>query len=143
MPAGCSSGTTPASRDSAVALGSTRRGRRRDAAGNFNPVEITHATIQSGETPISIGWDYLNASFTETFAAEGVEWEVYVPADGLFGGYYSQAISKFAPHPGTPPTAGLRPALPEVEGSVEFPDDEQQTAAQKVVADRWNAEMSG
>ena len=34
-------------------------------------------------------------------------------------------------------------ALPEVDASVEFPDDEQQTAAQKVVADRWNAEMSG
>ena len=68
-------------------------------AGNFNPVEITPATIQSGETPLSIDWDYLNASFTETFAAEGVEWEVNVPSDGLFGSYYSQAISKFAPHP--------------------------------------------
>ena len=33
--------------------------------------------------------------------------------------------------------------LPEVDGEVEFPDDEQQTAAQKVVADRWNAEISG
>jgi hypothetical protein len=33
--------------------------------------------------------------------------------------------------------------LPEVSGDVEFPDDEQQTAAQQVVAERWNAEMSG
>jgi len=37
------------------------------------PSRSPPATIQSGETPISIGWDYLNASFTETFAAEGVE----------------------------------------------------------------------
>ena len=33
--------------------------------------------------------------------------------------------------------------LPEVSGDVEFPDDEQQTTAQQVVAERWNAEMSG
>jgi putative spermidine/putrescine transport system substrate-binding protein len=145
--------------------------------GNFNPVEITPATIQSGETPIAIDWDYLNASFTETFATEGVEWEVHVPSDGLFGGYYSQAISKFAPHPaaarlwqeflysdegqniwlnggarpvrlpameeaGTADTEALA-ALPEVSGTAEFPTAEQETAAQQVVGERWNAEMSG
>jgi putative spermidine/putrescine transport system substrate-binding protein len=146
-------------------------------AGNFNPVEITPATIQSGETPLSIDWDYLNASFTETFAAEGVEWEVNVPSDGLFGGYYSQAISKFAPHPAAARLwqeflysdegqniwlkGGARPvrlpsmeeagtadadalaALPTVEGTAEFPTQEQESAAQAVVAERWNAEISG
>jgi putative spermidine/putrescine transport system substrate-binding protein len=146
-------------------------------AGNFNPVEITPATIQSGETPIAIDWDYLNASFTETFAEEGVEWEVHVPSDGLFGGYYSQAISKFAPHPaaarlwqeflysdegqniwlaggarpvrlpameeaGTADTEALA-GLPEVTGTAEFPTAEQETAAQQVMGERWNAEMSG
>jgi len=146
-------------------------------AGNFNPVEITPATIQSGETPLSIDWDYLNASFTDTFAEEGVEWEVNVPTDGLFGGYYSQAISKFAPHPAAARlwqeflysdegqniwlNGGARPvrlpameeagsadtealgALPAVEGTAEFPTQEQESAAQQVVADRWNAEISG
>jgi len=146
-------------------------------AGNFNPIEITPATIQSGETPISIDWDYLNASFTETFAQEGVEWQVAVPSDGVFGSYYSQAISKFAPHPAAARLwqeflysdegqniwlkGGSRPvrlpameeagtadadaleALPPVEGDVEFPTEEQQTAAQAVVAERWNAEISG
>ena len=34
-------------------------------------------------------------------------------------------------------------ALPAVEGDVEFPTEEQQTAAQAVVAERWNAEISG
>jgi putative spermidine/putrescine transport system substrate-binding protein len=68
-------------------------------AGNFNPVEITPATVQSGETPISIDWDYLNAGNAAKLKAAGVNWEVHVPTDGLFGGYYSQAISKFAPHP--------------------------------------------
>ena len=145
--------------------------------GNFNPVEITPATIQSGETPISIDWDYLNASFTQTFAADGVEWQVNVPSDGLFGGYYSQAISKFAPHPaaarlwqeflysdegqniwlggGARPVrlpamqeagtadADLLAALPPVEGTAEFPTEEQELAAQQVVGERWNAEISG
>jgi ABC-type Fe3+ transport system substrate-binding protein len=68
-------------------------------AGNFNPVEITPATIQSGETPLAIDWDYLNAGLTGTLKEKGADWQVNVPSDGLFGGYYSQAISKFAPHP--------------------------------------------
>ena len=146
-------------------------------AGNFNPVEVTPATVQSGETPLAIDWDYVNAGLTETLSAEGVDWQVTVPSDGLFGSYYSQAISKFAPHPAAARLwqeflysdegqniwlEGLaRPvrlpamteagtadeeaaaALPAVEGEVEFPTDEQQTAAQQVVADRWNAEISG
>lgn len=147
------------------------------AVGNFNPVEVTPATVQSGETPLAIDWDYVNAGLTETLAAEGVEWEVNVPSDGLFGSFYSQAISKFAPHPaaarlweeflysdegqniwlkglarpvrlpameaaGTADEEALA-ALPAVEGEADFPDDEQQTAAQAVVAERWNAEISG
>ncbi|MGY1746663.1 ABC transporter substrate-binding protein [Blastococcus sp. SYSU D00695] len=68
-------------------------------AGNFNPVESTPATIESGETPIVLDWDYLNASYTEHLAEIGTEWQVAVPSDGLFGGYYSQAVSAYAPHP--------------------------------------------
>jgi len=37
----------------------------------------------------------------------------------------------------------LLSALPPVEGTAEFPTQEQETAAQQVVADRWNAEISG
>ncbi len=146
-------------------------------AGNFNPVEVTPATVQNGETPLAIDWDYVNAGLTETLAADNVDWQVNVPTDGLFGSFYSQAINKFAPHPaaarlweeflysdegqniwlkglsrpvrlqamidaGTVDDAAVK-ALPAVDGEVEFPDDDQQSAAQKVVADRWNAEMSG
>ena len=145
--------------------------------GNFNPVEITPATIQSGETPLAIDWDYLNAGLTETLAGQGVEWQVAVPSDGLFGGYYSQAISAYAPHPAAARlwqeflysdegqnlylAGGARPvrlpsmqdagtadadalaALPPVEGTAEFPTQEQESAAQQVVATRWNQEISG
>ena len=34
-------------------------------------------------------------------------------------------------------------ALPPVEGEVEFPTEEQESAAKQVVTDRWNEEMSG
>ena len=146
-------------------------------SGNFNPVESTPATVLSGETPISLDWDYVNAAQTDEMEAAGSTWEVHVPSDGLMGGYYSQAISKFAPHPAAARLwqeflysdegqniwlkGGARPvrlpamedagtadadalgALPQVEGTAEFPSEEQEAAAKQVVTDRWNAEMSG
>lgn len=67
--------------------------------GNFIPVESTPATVEKGETPISIDWDYLNAYYAQQFKGKGVDWKVTVPADGVFAQYYSQAINKDAPHP--------------------------------------------
>ncbi len=69
------------------------------SSGNYIPVESTPATIEKGETPISIDWDYLNAGYSEEFKAKGVDWQVAVPSDGLYANYYCQAISKYAPHP--------------------------------------------
>ena len=100
-----------------------------------------------------------------------------MPRDGLVGNYYSQAISKTAPHPAaarlweeflysfdgqnTFLRGGVRPvllplmqaagtadsmaaaALPEVDVIASFPTEAQRTAAQQVVAQRWNPEMSG
>lgn len=68
-------------------------------SGNFVPVAATAATIQSGETPIVIDWDYLNAAKTRDLAGKGVTWSVAVPTDGTIGGYYVQAINADAPHP--------------------------------------------
>ncbi|MGW2567398.1 ABC transporter substrate-binding protein [Streptomyces sp. NPDC001537] len=67
--------------------------------GNYTPVESTPATVEKGETPISIDWDYLNAGYADEFKAKGVDWKVSVPSDGQFSQYYSQAINKDAPHP--------------------------------------------
>ncbi|MBE8475198.1 ABC transporter substrate-binding protein [Streptomyces justiciae] len=67
--------------------------------GNYTPVESTPATVEKGETPISIDWDYLNAGYAEEFKSKGVDWKVAVPSDGQFSQYYSQAINKDAPHP--------------------------------------------
>ncbi|WP_018351388.1 ABC transporter substrate-binding protein [Longispora albida] len=69
------------------------------ASGNYIPVESTPATIEKGETPISIDWDYLNAGYADKFKDKGIDWKVAVPADGKYANYYNQAINKTAPHP--------------------------------------------
>ncbi|MFC5818432.1 ABC transporter substrate-binding protein [Nonomuraea harbinensis] len=68
-------------------------------AGNFNPVETTPATIEKGETQISIDWDYNNAAYAPQMAAKGLDWQVNVPSDGQYFQMYAQAINKDAPHP--------------------------------------------
>ncbi|MFF0549612.1 ABC transporter substrate-binding protein [Streptomyces sp. NPDC004311] len=67
--------------------------------GNFTPVESTPATVEKGETPISIDWDYLNSGYAEQFKGKGVDWKVAVPEDGKYAQFYAQAINKDAPHP--------------------------------------------
>lgn len=68
-------------------------------SGNFIPVESTPATVEKGETPISIDWDYLNAGYAEQFKGKGIDWKVAIPTDGVFAQFYSQAINKEAPNP--------------------------------------------
>ncbi|MFI9253085.1 ABC transporter substrate-binding protein [Streptomyces sp. NPDC053069] len=67
--------------------------------GNYTPVESTPATVEKGETPISIDWDYLNAGYADEFKSKGLDWKVVIPGDGQYAQYYSQAINKDAPHP--------------------------------------------
>jgi putative spermidine/putrescine transport system substrate-binding protein len=68
------------------------------AEGNFVPVTASPATVESGQTPIVIWWDYLQES--EIASANGITgWKVVIPTDGHYAAYYSQAISATAPHP--------------------------------------------
>ncbi|MEU7056647.1 extracellular solute-binding protein [Streptomyces sp. NPDC046197] len=67
--------------------------------GNYTPVESTPATVEKGETPISIDWDYLNAGYADEFKSKGVDWKVAIPTDGKYAQFYSQAVNKDAPHP--------------------------------------------
>lgn len=68
-------------------------------AGIYKPVQASAATIESGETPIVLDWDYLNAAKTADIDGKGGKWTVAVPTDGQLPAYYAQAISKYAPHP--------------------------------------------
>jgi putative spermidine/putrescine transport system substrate-binding protein len=67
------------------------------AAGNWLPVDSSPQTVASGQTPISIDWDYLNLGYVKEFPA--ANWKVTIPADGVYGAYYCQAINAHAPHP--------------------------------------------
>jgi len=66
-------------------------------SGNFIPVQSTPQTVASGQTPISIDWDYLNLAYAKEFPA--ANWKVTVPSDGVYGSYYAQAINATGPHP--------------------------------------------
>jgi putative spermidine/putrescine transport system substrate-binding protein len=65
-------------------------------AGNFVPVTASATTVESGQTPILIWWDYLMASEVQT---QDKNFKVVIPSDGTYAAYYDQAISKTAPDP--------------------------------------------
>jgi putative spermidine/putrescine transport system substrate-binding protein len=69
--------------------------RKLRQAGNFLPIDPTPATIESGETPVVIDWDYLNVAETRKLPS----WQVVIPPNAAVAGYYFQAINKDAPHP--------------------------------------------
>ena len=66
-------------------------------AGNFIPVQATPGTIASGQTPITLDWDYLNLAYIKEFPSARIR--VAVPTDGIYGAHYCQAINATAPHP--------------------------------------------
>ena len=144
-----------------------------EAAGNFLQVDTTAGTIESGETPVVIDWDYVNAAATATVDT----WEVVVPEGVAIAGYYFQAINKGAPHPAAARlwqeflysdegqnlwlAGGVRPvradamlaagtidrerydALPEVSGDPVIPTNEQTEAMAAYLADAWTDVVGG
>lgn len=67
-------------------------------AGNFVPVIAVPGTVASGETPITVRWDY-NALANRDKSAGNPEIGVIIPKTGVVAGVYVQAISAYAPHP--------------------------------------------
>jgi putative spermidine/putrescine transport system substrate-binding protein len=141
--------------------------KKMNDAGNLLPVDPTSATIESGQTPVVIDWDYLNAAET----AKLPSWKVFVPQDAPIAGYYFQAINADAPHPAAARlweeflysdegqnlwlAGGARPvradamvdagtideklysALPEVSGEPVIPTNEQTEKMAAYLADNW------
>ncbi|GFG53661.1 ABC transporter substrate-binding protein [Mycolicibacterium agri] len=141
--------------------------RKLKAAGNFLPVDPTPATIESGQTPVVIDWNYLNSAET----AKLPSWKVFVPPNAVVAGYYYQAINKDAPHPAAArlweeflysdegqnlyAAGGVRPVradqmiqagtidkdavakIPVVDGPVTVPTPEQTEKATKYLAENW------
>jgi putative spermidine/putrescine transport system substrate-binding protein len=141
--------------------------RKLNAAGNFLPVDPTPATIESGQTPVVIDWNYLNAAETKKLPT----WKVVVPPGSAVAGYYYQAINKDAPHPAAArlwqeflysdegqilfAQGGVRPVradnmmaagtldkevaaqLPIIDGPVTVPSPDQTEKATKYLTDNW------
>ncbi len=141
--------------------------RKLKEAGNFLPVDLTPATIESGQTPIVIDWNYLNAAVT----AKLPSWQVLVPHNAVVAGYYYQAINKDAPHPAAArlwqeflysdegqnlfAAGGVRPVradgmlqagtidkavvskIPVIDGPVTVPSPDQTDKATKYLSDNW------
>jgi putative spermidine/putrescine transport system substrate-binding protein len=70
--------------------------KRLKDAGNFIPVQATPQTIASGQTPITIDWDYLNLAYIKEFPAAKIA--VSIPTTGVYGAHYCQAINATGPH---------------------------------------------
>ncbi|WP_326548537.1 extracellular solute-binding protein [Mycolicibacterium sp. ND9-15] len=138
-------------------------------AGNFLPVDPTPATIQSGQTPVVIDWNYTNAAETKKLPS----WQVLVPPEHAVAGYYYQAINKDAPHPAAArlwqeflysdeaqnlfALGGVRPvradtmvvdgtldeaaaaSVPVIDGPVTVPSPQQTEAATKYLSEHWAA----
>ena len=68
---------------------------RYEQAGNFVPVTAGPTTVQSGQTPIVVWWDYLLASEIQSVVPT---FKIVIPTDAHYAAYYSQAISKTAPN---------------------------------------------
>jgi putative spermidine/putrescine transport system substrate-binding protein len=141
--------------------------RKLKEAGNFLPVDPTPATIESGQTPVVIDWDYLNVAETKKLPS----WRVVIPPNAAVAGYYFQAINKDAPHPAAARLweeflysdegqnlflqGGARPVradamvtkgtidqaaykvLPPVDGAATFVTVEQNQAATKYLEANW------
>jgi putative spermidine/putrescine transport system substrate-binding protein len=140
-----------------------------NTAGNMLKLDVTSATVASGETPVVFDWDYLNAAHAEANPA----WEVVV-FDGVgYAGYYNQAINRDAPNPAAARLwqeflysdevqnlwlkGGARPvrmeamveagtidqeladALPEAPEETVVPTEEQSAAAGELLGANWAA----
>jgi putative spermidine/putrescine transport system substrate-binding protein len=68
------------------------------ASGNLIPIDVTQATVISGETPIAIDWSYNLPGLAAQIEEAGYTYELNFPSDGVYGGYYSQGVVKNSPH---------------------------------------------
>jgi putative spermidine/putrescine transport system substrate-binding protein len=72
--------------------------KKMNEVGNFVPIIAVPGTVASGETPITVRWDY-NALSNRDKSAGNPNIGVVIPATGVVAGVYIQAISAYAPHP--------------------------------------------
>ncbi|WP_024285884.1 ABC transporter substrate-binding protein [Cellulomonas sp. KRMCY2] len=69
------------------------------ALGNLQSIDVTEATLVSGEVPIALDWTYNFPALVPVLDDAGFDLQVTVPDDGVYAGYYAQSVITDAPHP--------------------------------------------
>ena len=72
--------------------------RQAEQGRQLRPLIAVPGTVDSGETPVTIRWDY-NALSNRDKSDGNPTIGVIIPATGVVAGVYVQAISAYAPHP--------------------------------------------
>ena len=67
--------------------------------GNLQTIDVTEAAVLSGEVPIALDWTYNFPGLRPALEEAGFDFQIIVPADGVYGGYYAQSVVTEAPHP--------------------------------------------
>ena len=66
--------------------------------GNLSSSDVTAASVISGETPLVLDWTYNYPGMATALKENGITFQVTVPTDGVYGGYYAQGVVKNSPH---------------------------------------------
>jgi putative spermidine/putrescine transport system substrate-binding protein len=69
------------------------------ASGNLQVVDVTPASLISGDVPIAIDWTYNFPALVPELAEVGFELQVTVPSDGVYGSFYAQGVVTEATNP--------------------------------------------
>jgi len=67
-------------------------------SGNLSAADVTAASVISGETPLVLDWTYNYPGIATVLEENGITFQVTVPTDGVYGGYYAQGVVKNSPH---------------------------------------------
>ena len=67
--------------------------------GNLQTIDVTEAAVLSGEVPIALDWTYNFPGLKPKLEEAGFDFQVIVPSDGVYGGYYAQSVVTDVAHP--------------------------------------------
>ncbi|RGE21879.1 ABC transporter substrate-binding protein [Leucobacter sp. wl10] len=68
-------------------------------SGNLLQVEHSLGTIETGETPIVLNWDYLMLPQAAQLKKSGIDFTIALPEDGTVSSFYAASINADAPNP--------------------------------------------
>jgi putative spermidine/putrescine transport system substrate-binding protein len=68
-------------------------------SGNLQVIDVTEAAVLSGDVPIALDWTYNFPGLVPALEEAGFDFQVKVPTDGFYGGYYAQSVVSDPVHP--------------------------------------------